>query len=203
MKYKYREGTISLKINKEQCKINQGGTVKVLQQRPAAFSLRSTLVFQLAYTPSPGWGLYWQTWNKTSCSWKPGFIQIESRAERKSEFTNLPPTEEVRLPLLTISVASVAPRRRDHMTKGQVNLASALIPSQWLTISDNNSSTPRDSTYTVDQYDSTACQCLMNELTGYWKVNQKICIFNVFDIDTLVAYTRLRNFCRNCFITHR
>lgn len=180
MKYKYREGTISLKINKEQCKINQGGTVKVLQQRPAAFSLRSTLVFQLAYTPSPGWGLYWQTWNKTSCSWKPGFIQIESRAERK-----------------------IAPRRRDHMTKGQVNLASALIPSQWLTISDNNSSTPRDSTYTVDQYDSTACQCLMNELTGYWKVNQKICIFNVFDIDTLVAYTRLRNFCRNCFITHR
>lgn len=112
-------------------------------------------------------------------------------------------TKENHIPLLTISVASVAPRRREYMTGEQVNLTSVSTPWQLLTISNDNSSTPRDPTYAVDQHNSTARQCLMNELTSYWKVNQKIRIFNIFDAYAFVGNTRLGNLSWNWFITHR
>lgn len=111
---------------------------------------------------------------------------------------------ESNIPLLTISVASVAPMRRDHMTMNMRSVLIEFVGSKMQpTISDNNSSASGDTVDAVDQHSTSRGKSLVDELAGRRKMYQEIGILDVFYADAFMTDARFWDLCRNRIIAHR
>jgi hypothetical protein len=86
--FQYKAMSVNLKEGARVCTVKSLSRMllyRITYRWPDGRSLRSSWDRQLAYIPLEGEGAYWQSSNRTSCSWNPELSQIWLRTKFHSQ----------------------------------------------------------------------------------------------------------------------